>query len=93
MVFGVNVLDLDFWVQIDSIEQPVKGNSVGPGNMSHCGTSALIIILITASLSSEKHRALHQNEKTSRSTKHNQHYSIQSVVLDWSLGLILGVLV
>ena len=29
---------LDFGIQIDSIEQPVKGNSVGPGNVSHCGT-------------------------------------------------------
>ena len=38
LVFGVDVLDLDFGVQIDSIEQPIKRNSVGPGNMSHCGT-------------------------------------------------------
>ena len=37
-VFGVDVLDLDFWVQVDSIEQPIKRNSVGPGNLSHCGT-------------------------------------------------------
>ena len=41
LVFGVDVLDLDFWVQIDSIEEPIKRNSVGPGNMSHCGTSSL----------------------------------------------------
>ena len=38
LVFGVNVFDLDFWVQIDSIEQLIKSNSVGSGNMSHCGT-------------------------------------------------------
>ena len=38
LVFGVNVLDLDFWVQVDSIKQPIKSNSVGSGNMSHCGT-------------------------------------------------------
>ena len=38
--FGVDVLDLDFSVQIDSIEQSIKRNSVGPGNMSHCGTSS-----------------------------------------------------
>ena len=38
LVFSVDVLDLDFWVQVDSIEQPIKSNSVGPGNMSHCGT-------------------------------------------------------
>ena len=41
MVFGVNVLDLDFWVQIDSIEQPIKSNSLGSGNMSHCLASSL----------------------------------------------------
>ena len=40
MVFGVNVFDLDFGVQINSIEQPIKRSSVGPGNMSHCRTSA-----------------------------------------------------
>ena len=38
LVFGVNVLDLDFCVQIESIEQPIQRNSVDPGNMSHCGT-------------------------------------------------------
>ena len=38
LIFGVNIFDLDFGVQIDSIEQPIISNSVGPGNMSHCGT-------------------------------------------------------
>ena len=52
LVVGVNVFDLDFGVEIDSIEQPIKSNSVGSGNMSHCRTSSLFIILITASLSS-----------------------------------------
>ena len=47
----VDVLDLDFGVQVDSIEQLIKRNSVGPGNMSHCGTP-LMILMITASLSS-----------------------------------------
>ena len=40
LVFGVSVFDLDFWVQINSIEQPIKKNSVGSGDVSHCGTSA-----------------------------------------------------
>ena len=39
--FGVNVFDLDLGVQIDSIKQPVKSNSVGPGNMSHGRASSL----------------------------------------------------
>ena len=38
--FGVDVFDLDFGVQIDSIEQPIKSNSVGSGDVSHCKTSA-----------------------------------------------------
>ena len=41
LVFGVNVFDLDFGVQIDWIEQPIKSNSVGSGNMSHCRASSL----------------------------------------------------
>ena len=46
LVFGVTVFDLDVGVQIDSIEQPIKSNSVGSGNIF-----PLMIILITASLS------------------------------------------
>ena len=37
LVFGVKV----FGIQIDSIEQPIKSNSVGSGNMSHCRASSL----------------------------------------------------
>ena len=40
LVLGVDVFDLDFRVQVDSIEQPVKSNSMSSGNMSHCWTSA-----------------------------------------------------
>ena len=40
LVLGVDAFDLDFRVQIDSIEQPIKSNSVGSGNMSHGWTSA-----------------------------------------------------
>ena len=39
LVLGVNVFDLDLGVQIDSMKQPIKGNSVGSGNMSHCWAS------------------------------------------------------
>ena len=41
LVFGVNVFDLDLGVQIDSIKQPIKSNSVTSGNMSHCRASSL----------------------------------------------------
>ena len=40
LVFGVNVFDLSFGVQIDSVEQPIKSNSVGSGNVSHCRASS-----------------------------------------------------
>ena len=40
LVLGVNIFDLNLGVQIDSIKQPIKSNSVGPGNMSHRWTSA-----------------------------------------------------
>ena len=40
-LFGVTVFDLNFGVQIDYTKQPIKSNSVGSGNMSHCGTSHL----------------------------------------------------
>ena len=40
LVFGVSVFDLDFGVQVDSIKEPIKSNSVGSGNMSHCRASS-----------------------------------------------------
>ena len=53
LVFGVNVFDLDFGVQINSIEQPIKSNSVSSGGrVSLLDSLPLMIILITASLSS-----------------------------------------
>ena len=39
LVFGVNVTDLDCWVQIYPVKQPIQSNSVGPRNMSHRETS------------------------------------------------------
>ena len=41
LVLGVDVFDLDLGIQIDSIKHPIKSNSVGPGNMSHCKASSL----------------------------------------------------
>ena len=40
LVLGVNVFDLNLGIEINSIKQPIKSNSVGPGNMSHRWTSA-----------------------------------------------------
>ena len=41
LVLGINEFDLDVGVQINSIEQPIKSNYVGSGNMSHCRASSL----------------------------------------------------
>ena len=49
-VFGVDVLDFDFGAQINSIELPIKRNSVSPGNMFHCRLLPLMTIIIIASL-------------------------------------------
>ena len=43
LVLGVNFFDLNLFIQIDSIKQPIKSNSVGPGNMSHRWTSAFLL--------------------------------------------------
>ena len=49
LIFGVKNFDLDFGVQVDSIEQPTKRNSVDSGKKSHCRASSLFVILITRS--------------------------------------------
>ena len=38
LVFGVDVFDSDLGIQINSIKQSIKSNSVSPGNTSPCGT-------------------------------------------------------
>ena len=40
LVVGVNMFDLDLWFRIDSVEQPIKRNSVGSGHVSHRWTSS-----------------------------------------------------
>ena len=40
LAFGVNTFDLDLGVQVDSVEQPIKRNSVGYRHVSHHRTSS-----------------------------------------------------
>ena len=40
LMFGINVSDLNFGTEVNSVKQPVKSNSVGSGNMSHCRASS-----------------------------------------------------
>ena len=39
-VLGVNIFDLDFGVQIDSVQEPIQRNHVSSGHVSHHRTSA-----------------------------------------------------
>ena len=41
LVSSVDIFDLDLWIEVDPVKQPIKRNSVGSGNVSHCWTSAL----------------------------------------------------
>ena len=75
LVFGVDVLDLDFGVQVDSIEQPIKSNSVGPGNISHCGTSSFNDDLGSLLRCPQTHTAKLLDAKTGRLREQGQHYS------------------
>ena len=93
LVFGVDIVDWNLWIQIDSVKQPVKSNSVGSGYMSHYWTSAfddhfthcLVVFKIVG----------HHTELR----RHRVRCDIidiayfKTVVLTWGLGLVVGVLV
>ena len=68
---------MDFWVQVDSVEQPIELNSVCPGHVSHRRTSALDDHFDHDVIVFKKCRASHKIEKTSRLRKHNRHCIIQ----------------
>ena len=52
LVFGVDILDLNFCGPDYSVKQPIKSSSVGSAYMYHCWTSAFDDHLIAASFSS-----------------------------------------
>ena len=41
LVFGINVFDLDFGLQVDSVKQPIERKFVGSEHVSHRRTSAI----------------------------------------------------
>ena len=93
-MFGVDVFDLTHWILIDSVRQPVKSNSVGSGYVSQRRTSAFdddhfnhcFVVLKNI-----EHCAKMTTLRVRRNSINIAQF--KSVVLDWSLGLILGVLV
>ena len=40
VVFGINILDLDVGVHVDSVKKLIKRDFVGTGHMFRCETSA-----------------------------------------------------
>ena len=52
-MFGVDVSNLNFWVQIDPVKQPIQATLWVLDTCLMVGLLPLIIILITASLSSK----------------------------------------
>ena len=73
VVFVVHIFDLDLRFHVDSVEQPIKRNSVGSGHVSHCWTSAFGFLLGLRFLFFKKCKARRQNEKISRLRRHNRH--------------------
>ena len=93
MVFGVDILDLNLGVQIKSVKQPIKSNSVGFGYVSHCWTSAsdyhcnhCFVVLRNV-----EHRTKLRKLRARRDMINVA--QIKLVVLGWNLGLVLVVLV
>ena len=90
--FGVNIFDLNFEVQINSVK-PIKSNSVGSGYVSHCWTSAFddhfnhcYVIPKNA-----QHRAKSRKLRVRRLMINIA--QIKIFLLGWKLGLLLGVFV
>ena len=93
LFFGVNIFDLNLGIQINCVKQPVLSNSVGFGYVSHCWTSAVDDHFNHCFVVFKKCRASHRIEKTLRSMKQNQHYSIQDCRDELESWFGLGVLV
>ena len=93
LVSGVNKFDLDFWVHTNSVNQPIKSNSVDSGYVSHCWTSAFddhfdhCFVVLKNVQHRTKSRILRVRRDIINITQ------IKIVVLGWNLGFVLGVLV
>ena len=90
LVFGVDILDLNLWVEIDSVKQPIKSNSVGSGHVSHRRTSAFDDHLdhCFVVFKDVEHRPELRKLRVRRNIFNITPF--KSVVLDWNLGLVVG---
>ena len=87
LVFGVDIFDSDFRVQVDSVRKPFRRNSAGPGYVSHGWIPAFDDHLDHCFSILKKCKASHQSEETSRLTKLNRRCIIQ----DRCTNLVVGV--
>ena len=92
-MFGVDIPNLNFRIQVNPVKQPIKSNSVGSWNMSHCWTPAFDYHLnhgfsvLKNEQNCTRMRKIHVRRHTVNMIQ------IKNVVLGWNLGLVLRVLV
>ena len=93
LVFGVDMLDLDFGSKLILSDTQSSATLWVLDTCLIVGLRPLMIILITASLSSkdEQHRTKQRKLRVRRDTVNIVQTKI--VVLGWNLGFVLGVLV
>ena len=89
LMFGIHVSNLSFGIKINPGKQPVQSNSVGPGYMSQCGTSACYHHLNHSfTVLKDIHHSI--GTRKSRIRRHTVNVKqTRTVVRDWSFGLIL----
>ena len=91
IVFDVDILDFNLGIQVDSVKQPTKRNSMGSRHLSHCWTSAFddhfnhCFVILKNVKHSTRLRRLH----VWRNIISVAQFKI--FVLIWGLNLVLGV--
>ena len=78
LVFAVNIFDLGFGVQVDSVTQPIKRNSLGSGHVSQSRTSTFDDHLDHCFIIFKIFKVSHQIEKISRLKKHIRYTELES---------------
>ena len=87
LVFGVDILDLNVRIHINSVKQPIQSNSVGPWYVSHCGTSASQCYHLNHGfivLKNVEHRTKKRRLRIRRNIINITQFKI--VVLGWNFG-------
>ena len=83
LILGVNIPDLNLWIQINSVKQPIKCNSVVSGNMCQFRTSAFHYHLDYRFIVLRNIKISFIDGNTSREKEQNQHAMAQEKYLCW----------